>query len=138
MYTCDTIIRVRYAETDRMGYVYYGNYAAYYESGRVEALRALGLSYKEMEDRGIMLPVLSFQIKYFKPAFFDDVLTVKTTLKELPTGTRLAFNYEILNDKGISLNQGETTHVFVKTDGGRPITVPQEVIDKLAPFFPAK
>jgi acyl-CoA thioester hydrolase len=138
MYTCENTIRVRYAETDRMGYVYYGNYAAYYESGRVEALRALGLSYKEMEDRGIMLPVLSYSIKYFKPAFFDDLLIIKTILKELPNGTRLSFQYEIWNDKGVQLNAGETTHVFVKIDGGRPITVPQEVIDKLAPFFPAK
>jgi acyl-CoA thioester hydrolase len=121
-----------------MGYVYYGNYAAYYESGRVEALRALGLSYREMEDKGIMLPVLSYQIKYFKPAFFDDFLTIKTTLKELPTGTRLSFYYEMYNDKGVQLNQGGTTHVFVKADGGRPITVPQEVIDKLAPFFEPK
>ncbi len=138
MYTCENTIRVRYAETDRMGYVYYGNYAAYYESGRVEALRALGLSYREMEDKGIMLPVLSYQIKYFKPAFFDDFLTIKTTLKELPTGTRLSFYYEMYNDKGVQLNQGGTTHVFVKADGGRPITVPQEVIDKLAPFFEPK
>ena len=137
MYTCETTIRVRYAETDRMGYVYYGNYAAYYETGRVEALRALGLSYKEMEDKGIMLPVLSYSIKYFKPAFFDDFLTVKTTLKELPSGTRLAFEYEVWNEKGVCLNKGETTHVFVKVDGGRPITIPQEVIDKLAPFFPS-
>jgi len=138
MYTCENTIRVRYAETDRMGYVYYGNYAAYYESGRVEALRALGLSYREMEDKGIMLPVLSYQIKYFKPAFFDDFLTLKTTLKVLPTGTRLSFYYEMYNDKGVQLNQGETTHVFVKADGGRPITIPQEVIDKLAPFFEPK
>ncbi len=135
MYTSENTIRVRYAETDRMGYVYYGNYAAYFETGRVEALRALGLSYREMEDKGIMLPVLSYQIKYFKPAFFDDTLIIKTTLKELPTGTRLSFHYEIWNDKGIQINEGQTTHVFVKVDGGRPITVPQEVIDKLAPFF---
>jgi acyl-CoA thioester hydrolase len=135
MYTSENIIRVRYAETDRMGYVYYGNYAAYYETGRVEALRALGLSYREMEDRGIMLPVLSYQIKYFKPAFFDDTLTIKTILKELPTGTRLSFEYEMWNDKGIQINEGATTHVFVKIDGGRPITIPQEVTDKLAPFF---
>ena len=85
-----------------MGYVYYGNYAAYFESGRVEALRSLGLSYREMEDRGIMLPVLSFSIKYFKPAFFDDNLTIKTTMKELPTGTRITFHYETWNEKGVA------------------------------------
>ena len=136
MYTCENTIRVRYAETDRMGYVYYGNYAAYFETGRVEALRALGLSYKEMEDKGIMLPVLTYNIKYYKPAFFDEQLTIKTTVKELPSGTRIYFHYQTWNEKGICINEGDTSHVFVKIDGGRPTTIPQEVIDKLAPFFP--
>jgi acyl-CoA thioester hydrolase len=138
MYTAENTIRVRYAETDRMGYVYYGNYAAYFETGRVEALRALGLSYREMEEKGIMLPVLTFQIKYYKPAFFDDQLIIKTSLKELPSGTRIFFHYQTWNDKGILLNEGETSHVFVKIDGGRPCPIPQEVIDKVAPYFPAK
>jgi acyl-CoA thioester hydrolase len=138
MYTCENTIRVRYAETDRMGYVYYGNYAAYFETGRVEALRALGLSYKEMEDKGIMLPVLTYNIKYYKPAFFDEQLTIKTTVKELPSGTRIYFHYQTWNEKGICINEGDTSHVFVKIDGGRPTTIPQDVIDKLAPFFPAK
>jgi acyl-CoA thioester hydrolase len=138
MYTSEIQIRVRYAETDRMGYVYYGNYAAYFESGRVEALRALDLSYREMEEQGVMLPVLSFQIKYFKPAFFDDMLTIKTSIKELPSGTRIYFHYETWNEKGVCLNQGETSHVFVRTDNGRPCPIPQSVIDKLAPFFSSK
>ena len=93
MLNADINIRVRYAETDKMGYVYYGNYATYYEVGRVEALRKLGMSYKEMEDEGIMLPVLSFNIKYFKPAFYDDLLTIKTSITEMPN-TRIKFEYE--------------------------------------------
>ncbi|MGP8214810.1 MAG: acyl-CoA thioesterase [Bacteroidia bacterium] len=136
MYLCENTFRVRYADTDRMGYVYYGNYAAYYETGRVEALRTIGLSYKEMEEKGIMLPVLSFQIQYFKPAFFDDLLTIKTSLTELPKGLRITFHYEIWNEKNVCLNKGETVHAFVKADGGRPIPIPHEVIDKLAPYFP--
>jgi len=137
MYTAETQIRVRYAETDRMGYVYYGNYAAYFESGRVEALRALGLSYRVMEEQGVMLPVLSFQIKYFKPAFFDDMLTIKTTLKELPSGTRIHFHYETWKND-VCINQGETSHVFVRTDNGRPCPIPESVIEKLSAFFPKK
>jgi acyl-CoA thioester hydrolase len=135
MYTAETTIRVRYAETDRMGYVYYGNYAAYFESGRVEALRSLNLSYREMEEQGVMLPVLSFQIKYFKPAFFDDLLTIKTTIKELPSGTRIYFHYETWKND-VKLNEGETSHVFVRTDNGRPCPIPQSVIDRLSGFFP--
>lgn len=138
MYTAETTIRVRYAETDRMGYVYYGNYAAYFESGRVEALRSLGLSYREMEEQGVMLPVLTFQIKYFKPAFFDDLLTIKTSVKELPSGTRIYFHYETWNQKDVCLNAGETSHVFVRTDNGRPCPIPQSVTEKLAGFFPTK
>ncbi len=135
MYVYENKIRVRYAETDRMGYVYYGNYAAYFESGRVEALRSLGLSYKVMEEQGIMLPVLSYEVKYFKPAFFDDVLTIRTTVNEIPTGTRITFHYECLNEQNISTTQAKTSHVFVKTSNGRPCPIPQDIIEKLSPFF---
>lgn len=138
MYVSETKIRVRYAETDRMGYVYYGNYAAYFEVGRVEALRALGLSYRVMEEQGIMLPVLSYQTKYFKPAFFDDVLTIRTMVNEIPSGTRINFEYECLNEQGACINKAETTHVFVKTTSGRPCPIPESVIEKLAPYFARK
>jgi acyl-CoA thioester hydrolase len=135
MYISENKIRVRYAETDRMGYVYYGNYAAYFEVGRVEALRALGLSYRVMEEEGIMLPVLSYQTKYFKPAFFDDILTIRTIVNEIPTGTRITFHYECLNEQGICINKAETSHVFVKTSNGRPCPIPESVTEKLTPFF---
>ena len=85
MFNTETKIRVRYAETDRMGYVYYGNYATYFEVARVESLRTMGMTYKEMEDQGIILPVLEYYIKFIKPAFYDDLLTIKTTIPTLPT-----------------------------------------------------
>lgn len=138
MYISENKIRVRYAETDRMGYVYYGNYAAYFEVGRVEALRALGLSYRVMEEQGIMLPVLSYQTKYFKPAFFDDVLTIRTIVNEIPTGTRITFQYECINEQGVCINKAETSHVFVKTSNGRPCPIPESVTEKLSPFFKDK
>jgi acyl-CoA thioester hydrolase len=86
----ETQIRVRYGETDQMGYCYYGNYAQYFEVGRVEALRTVGLSYKELEEQGIMLPVSEFNVKYLSPAFYDDLLTIKTTITKIK-GARLVF-----------------------------------------------
>ncbi|MFN4235580.1 MAG: acyl-CoA thioesterase [Bacteroidia bacterium] len=137
MYVSETNVRVRYAETDRMGYVYYGNYATYYEVGRVEALRQLGLSYKEMEDSGIMLPVLEFSIKYFKPAFYDELLTIKTIIPEIPQA-RIKFLYECYNSNNILLNKGETTLVFVNVNSGRPCSAPISFLEKIKPFFQNK
>ncbi len=134
MFESETYVRVRYAETDRMGYVYYGNYSEYYEVGRVEALRQLGMSYREMEDSGIMLPVLNFSIKYYKPAYYDDLLRVKTIIAELPK-TRIKFIYQIYNANNVLLNEGETTLVFVKIQTGKPCMVPEAFLQKLKPFF---
>ena len=134
MFKSETSLRVRYAETDRMGYVYYGNYAGYYEVGRVEALRSLGMSYREMEDSGIMLPVLTYQIKYFKPSFYDDLLTIQTIISEIPT-TRIKFQYKMFNTEGALLNEGETTLVFVNIKTGKPCHAPAEFIEKIKPFF---
>ena len=97
MYTSETKVRVRYSETDMMGYCYYGNYASYFEVARVEAIRQLGFSYKKMEDDGIALPVLEFSIKYFKPAFYDDELRIETTITEIPKA-RIHFTYKTLNE----------------------------------------
>lgn len=134
MYISETTLRVRYAETDRMGYVYYGNYSQYYEVGRVEALRNLGFSYKKMEDSGIMLPVLEFSIKYFKPAYYDDLLIVKTTIKELPS-TRIHFYYEIYNQSNVLLNKGDTSLVFVNVESGKPCKAPDDFIASLKKYF---
>ena len=123
MYISETNIRVRYGETDQMGYVYYGNYTLYYEVGRVEALRQLGFSYRDMEAKGIMLPVLSLQVKYIRPAFYDDLLTVKTIIKELPQ-TKIHFHYEVYNEKKELLNTGETTLVFINMESGKPCAAP--------------
>jgi acyl-CoA thioester hydrolase len=134
MYVSETKIRVRYGETDQMGYVYYGNYAQYFEVGRVEALRQLGMSYRELEERGIMLPVYTFSIKYLKPAFYDDEITVKTTITQLPTA-RIHFKYECTNNAGEILNTGETTLVFIDKETKRPCGAPCYFIDAIKKHF---
>lgn len=135
MFISETTIRVRYGETDRMGYSYYGNYAEYYEVGRVEALRALGWNYKEMEDGGILLPVYTFSIKYFKPAFYDDLLVIKTSITELPR-TRLRFDYEMYNPAGEKINEGETTLVFIDAKSKKPCGAPEEFVEAMRKYFP--
>lgn len=134
MFDYSTKVRVRYAETDQMGYVYYGNYASYYEVGRVECLRSLGLSYKALEDQGIMMPVLECHTKYLAPGKYDELLTVKTIIKEMPS-VRITFNYEIYNEAEKLINQGETTLVFVNMETGRPCRVPESMEKLLSPFF---
>ena len=127
-------IRVRYADTDQMGYVYYGNYARYYEIGRVEALRSIDFHYKVMEDEGVMMPVYENHSRYLKPARYDDLLSVKVTLEKLP-GVRVVFHYEIRNQEGTLLNTGETTLVFQRMDNGKLCMAPEKLLQKLKPFF---
>lgn len=134
MYQDEIEIRVRYSETDKMGYVYYGNYAAYLEVARVELMRDLGMSYKKMEDEGIMLPVVDFHITYKKPAFYDDLLTIKTTIVKNPV-TKIEFQYEMFNAAGDLLNRAETILVFVDIKSGKPCKAPAYFIEKLSPFF---
>lgn len=134
MYVSEVKIRVRYGETDRMGYVYYGNYAEYFEVARVEALRSLGMNYKEMEDGGIMLPVYTFSVKYFKPAFYDDMLTIKTAIKEIPKA-RITFHHEIYNEKDELLNTGEVTLVFIDIKSNKPRPAPENFLTKLSKHF---
>jgi acyl-CoA thioester hydrolase len=116
-----------------MGYCYYGNYAQYFEVGRVEALRELGFSYKALEDSGIMLPVLEFKIKYLKPAYYDDRLTIITAIPEIPTA-KIRFEYETHNENGERINFGETTLVFINKNTNRPCAAPSALIDKLKQF----
>ena len=130
MYNHQVYIRIRYAHTDQMGYCYYGNYAQFYEIGRVEALRNLGLSYKKIEESGILLPVIDFNIKYINPAYYDDLITVNTIIKELPSA-RIKFEYEIFNESGEKLNFGTTTLVFINIKTNRPTKCPLELIEKL-------
>ena len=137
MYHSETQVRVRYAETDQMGYVYYGNYAVYFEVARVEMLRTLGFSYKKLEDEGVMLPVLNFSIKYIRPAYYDSLLTIKTTIPEIPSA-RIHFNYETFNERNELINTAETTLVFVSKKTGRPTIPPEDLLEALIPHFELK
>ena len=134
MYTHDTKVRVRYGETDQMGYVYYGNYAEYYEVARVEMLRSLGMDYAAMESSGIMMPVLELNCKYIKPALYDQEITIRTTIEQLP-GVRIHFKYELFNESGELINIGATTLVFVDMAKKRRCSPPENFMDKLSPFF---
>ncbi len=118
-------LRVRYAETDQMAYVYYGNYASYFEVGRVETFRLIGFSYKELEEAGVMMPVVEFKTKYIKPAKYDNLLTIKVLVKEKP-GVRIKFDYEIYNEENILLTVAETTLVFVNSQTGKPCYLPEK------------
>jgi acyl-CoA thioester hydrolase len=135
MFTLDTTVRVRYGETDRMGYVYYGTYALYFEVGRVEALRSLGFPYRDIEEQGVMLPVHDMQVKYHRPARYDDVLTIRTTIRSLPT-VRIVFDYQVLDANGVLLTEAAITLVFVDRASGRPRAAMKELVDALAPYFP--
>ena len=124
MTTFETKLRVRYAETDRMGYCYYGNFAAYFEVARVEALRTLGITYKDLEDDGIILPVLEYSVKYYKPALYDEELKIETVIEKLE-GARIFFSYRTFNDRDDVLNAASTTLVFVDSQTKRPMPPPQ-------------
>ena len=134
MYTSETSIRVRYGETDQMGYVYYGNYAMYYEVARVESLRQLGLTYREIEEMGIMMPVLENKSKYLAPARYDDLLRIVTTLREKP-GVKIRFEYEIFNSQNTLIHQGETLLVFINKTTNRPCRQPPAMHKVLEPYF---
>ena len=123
-------IRVRYGETDQMGVVYHGNYALYLEAGRIEWLRKLGISYKSMEENGIMLPVVSMNINYKKSAGYDDVINVKTQLKNIPTA-KIEFEYEITNENGEIITIANTTLVFIDMKTNLPVRAPQYILDLL-------
>ena len=122
--------RVRYAETDQMGIVYYGNYAQYLEMGRVEWLRSLGISYKWMEEKGVMLPVISLKVDYKNSAKYDDLITVRTQLKKLPS-VRIEFDYSIFNEEGEILIEANTVLVFMDSHRKRPIKCPDYILEKL-------
>lgn len=126
----DYNVRVRYAETDKMGVVYHGNYAQYFEIGRVEWLRNLGISYKKMEELGVMLPVVSLTMNYKKSAFYDDELTIRTIFKKM-TSVKIEFDYELYNEKGDLLTTGNSILVFVNMETGRPMAAPDYVVEKI-------
>jgi acyl-CoA thioester hydrolase len=126
-----TNIRVRYAETDQMGYCYYGNYASYFEVARVEALRQHGISYKELEQNGILLPVKKLEITYHQPAKYDDLLEIRTQIVQLE-GVRIAFTYKTYNEAGVLLNEAYTLLVFVSAETQKPMAIPSAILDQLS------
>ena len=134
MYISETKLRVRYGETDQMGYVYYGNYPLYYEVARTEMIRKLGWPYKKIEENGIMLPVLSLNVKYIKPAFYDDELTIKTIIRKLPSA-RIEFEYEVYNENNELINKGETSLVFVDMKTMKPTVAPKGFLDDIKKYF---
>lgn len=122
--------RVRYAETDQMGVVYHGNYAQYLEMGRVEWLRSLGISYKSMEENGLMLPVISLHLQFKKPAVYDDLITVVTRLSKTPS-VRIEFEYEIFNERDELLATAHTVLAFLETKSKRPVKCPEYLLEKI-------
>ena len=134
MFQSETSLRVRYAETDQMGYVYYGNYAMYFEVARVEALRSAGFSYKQMEEDGIIMPVLEHHTQYLKPGKYDEVLLLKTIVPEMP-GIRIKFVYEVYNESEELITTGYTILTFLKKESHRPSRPPRYLLDLMKPFF---
>lgn len=127
--------RVRYGETDQMGYLYYGNYAQYYEIGRVEMLRSIGLTYKAMEETfGVLMPVVHLEMRYVRPARYDELLTIHTFLRKLPEQT-ITFHVEIRNEQGKLVNGGRVRLCFVDQKTGKTIPAPNFLLEKLRPFF---
>jgi acyl-CoA thioester hydrolase len=125
-----TYVKVRYAETDQMGVVYHGNYAQYLEIARIDWLAALGISYRKMEEEGVMLPVYELNLRFKKSAKFDDELKIETRLKKKP-GVRIEFEYEVFNQHGELLTEAETTLIFVDMEKNKPIKCPQVILEKL-------
>jgi acyl-CoA thioester hydrolase len=134
MFEYTTQIRIRYGEVDQMGYVYYGNYAEFYEVARVEMLRSLGTSYKELEESGVMMPVIELHCKYLKPALYDQLITIKVIVEEMPRAS-MRFKYELYNEEQVLINTGETLLVFVNMARNKICYMPKEMAAKLKPFF---
>lgn len=135
MFTHETKKRVRYGETDQMGYLYYGHYAQYYEIGRAEMIRTLGLTYRQMEEEyNTMMPVMSLNCRYVRPAKYDELLTIRTTLRKLP-GMFVTFHHEIYNEAGELLNGGSVKLAFITTDHKVAMAAPAYLIEKLKSYF---
>lgn len=134
MITHSINIRVRYSETDQMKYVYYGNYAQYFEIGRAEWLRNLGISYKSLEESGIMLPVIDLHISYLKPATYDDLITLTSQVKKLPSA-KITFEHYLYNASQELLTTGESTLVFIDIKRNKPTRVPNTILELMKPYF---
>lgn len=134
MYQHEVQTRVRYAETDQMGYVYYGNYATYFEVARVEALRSLGFRYRNLEEQGILMPVRELNTRFIQPAKYDDLLTIKVSIREMPD-VKIIFDYEVYNEEEQKLSTGNTTLVFVNEKSGKLVRTPRPLVILLENYF---
>lgn len=135
MFTSKTQIRVHYALTDQMKVVYHGNYIQFYEIGRTEALRSLGLTYKEVEATGVIMPVTEIHSKFVRPALYDDLITVVTTVKEMPLHHKIVFHSEIYNEKDQLLNVGDVTLYFMDAKTMKRVGMPEKIKEKLSKYF---
>ena len=135
MFITETQVRVRYAETDQMGVVYHSNYFPYFESARAESIRELGFTYADMEKLGVIMPVVDVHCRYLRPARYDDLLTIKTTLKELPVHHKIEFHHEVFNEKDELLATGKITLYFMEANGMKRTIMPPQLLEKLKPFF---
>jgi acyl-CoA thioester hydrolase len=134
MYTHEVSVRVRYAETDQMGFVYHGHFATWLEIARVEALRNVGVSYRELEEEGILMPVLDLQLHFLQPAKYDQVLRVVASVPEMPR-VKIRFSYEIFNEEDCKICEASTTLVFLQRSSMKPVRTPVKVLERLSPFF---
>jgi acyl-CoA thioester hydrolase len=134
MLCSETKIRVRYGETDRMGYLYYGHYPEYFEVSRTDLIRSMGISYREIEDQGIIMPVKSLTVDYKLPAMYDELLTVESCLKELPE-VKLNIDYNIFNQENNLICTGNTVLVFVDAGTRRTRRAPAFFLDAVRKFF---
>lgn len=130
MFITQTTYRIRYADTDQMGVVYYGNYARFYEIGRSEMIRDLGYAYKELEDSGVVMPVISVNAKYKRPLYYDELITIETALKKMPEA-RMVFYHTIYNQDNEVVHTAEVTLVFLSKETNRPVRVPEYMISAL-------
>ncbi len=135
MFTTETQIRVRYAETDQMGVVYHSNYFPYFETARAESIRQLGFTYADMEKMGIIMPVIEVQCRYLRPALYDDLLTIKVILKELPVHHKIEFHHEVFNEKNELLATGKIILYFMESKTMKRTTMPDQLLKKLQPWF---
>ena len=135
MFTSETTIRIHYALTDQMGVVYHGHYAQFYEIGRTEAIRQLGLPYKDLEATGVILPVVDIHSKFLRPAKYDDLITVKTSLREIPHNHKITFHSEIFNEAKQLLNVGHVTLYFMEAATMQRSHIPDILKNALQKYF---
>ena len=135
MFTSSTQIRVRYAETDQMGFVYHSNYFPYFEAARAESIRKLGWTYADMEKMGVIMPVVDVHCRFLRPARYDDLLTIKTMLKELPVHHKIEFHHEVLNEADELLAAGKIILYFMEATSMKKTTMPAELMEKLQSYF---